>query len=162
MQRKTIASYGGPYVDLTVVTTPTGEISSTFDNKALDDCAAMTNTATRSWCEFLTNASTNPAAADTSHSSLWGTGSTGKPVVTRTGAGLYRVTFPTTYLDGNSQTQTLNILYVPTPSVRINNNTIYLAKVKSFSVNIVDILVTDVAGTPSDAGGAAYVLVEIV
>jgi len=161
MIRKTIASYGGPYVDGTVVVNPESENPSEFDNKALDDCAAMTNTAVRSWVEFLTNASTNPAAADTSHLSLWGSGTTGKPVVTRTAAGKYTITLPTTYVDGNSETQTVSIIYARV-SVRIDNDTIYLSKVKTIAGNVVTILVTDVAGTPSDAAGAAYVLVEMV
>ncbi len=164
MLSKTLGSYGGPHVDAKPVENPQSQVSASSYDRQSEDTAQMTRTAARSTVEFLTNASTNPPAGDVSHESVWGSGDAQKPTVTRTGTGLYTITWAASYTDELGVSESVNFRFpVGAPHVRTNDNNSYTAKIKTISANVVTLVVLDntAVPAPSDLGGAAYVTVSM-
>ena len=160
MLNATLGTYGAPFVDENAVSNPTTQESASLHNRLTEDVAQMTRACPRAWVQFKTNTTSNPPAGDVTHVSVWGTGDAQKPTVTRTGTGLYTITYATTYADGLASTETVGFMFARA-DVMTNDNNDYEAKVKSVSANVITLAVFDAAGTPalSDLSGTAFVLV---
>lgn len=103
-----LASYGGALNDYRPVTDPTTDRPAAAANQAYADCAAMTATADRAWCEF-TAAATTGAMVLVAHNALWGNAAGVAPTLARTTTGTFTITWPATVTDALSNIHTLNI-----------------------------------------------------
>jgi hypothetical protein len=93
-------TYGPPLVDYDEVVDPTTEISSTKMEAWAVDTAAMTHVVPRAWA-YITGGAT-PVVTD--HDAVWGDTNAVKPTVSRSGAGIFVVTWAATYDDLNPTT----------------------------------------------------------
>lgn len=101
-----LATYGGAKQNYSQVENPLTDMDALQWNIAATSMAAATHTVTRGWVRFTTSA-TVPALI--AHDAVWGNGSSVTPVVARTGAGVFTLTFPTTVTDENLVTHPVNI-----------------------------------------------------
>ena len=99
MQAKTIGQYGGPFRDKLAVANPETEQSAAVANRALEDTAQMTRTATRAMVKWNTSAGANGEQTVIDSCSVWGEGSAYAPTVAKTGTGTYTITYDTEYPD---------------------------------------------------------------
>jgi hypothetical protein len=106
MQPRDIAAYGGPYLDARPQSDPLTQCASDSLNLFLDDTAQLTRMPWRVVARFTTNGVSSPAVVDYGKT-LWGTGISYKPAVTRTNVGLFTVTFSATYADGLGEDESL-------------------------------------------------------
>lgn len=106
MQPRDIAAYGGPYSDDRPQSDPMTQLPSDLGNLLLEDTAQLTRMPMRVVARFTTNNTSNPTTVDYGKT-LWGTGVSYKPTISRTNVGLFTVTFPATYTDGLAETESL-------------------------------------------------------
>lgn len=97
---KVLDDYSGAKVDAKPLSNPTAQYGADAWNRAHEDLAQATRTITRAIVSFITDPATDPNPANTQHRSVWGTSAVQKPVVTRTGVGLYLATYATSFDDG--------------------------------------------------------------
>lgn len=88
---------GGALANYAPVTDPTTDEDAKFRNRYACDVAALGHTAPRAWVRFTAVAAGAPTdPASNVHDALWGSAVGVKPVVARTGVGIWTVTYPTT------------------------------------------------------------------
>ncbi len=102
---KTIADFGGPYVDDGIQENPEAEMLAEQGNTLLETTAHMSRTSVKARVSFDTVGSGNPTVATAS--SHWGLGVAQHPTLVRTGPGLYTITYAATYDDANGVTETV-------------------------------------------------------
>lgn len=103
MQPRALANYGGPYTDEGPVENPETQIGSTYANRFLEDLAQLTRPAFRAVVVFDTvaNAPTYVLpVANINVRTLWGSGTSYKPTITKTATGRYTIEFAASYTDG--------------------------------------------------------------
>lgn len=109
---RTIDTYGGTFVDALPVEDATSEQSADYANRLHEDVAQLTRSALKCVVTFPTTTDAAPAtvsAASVTCLSQYGTGSSTKPVVAKTAAGVYTLTFAATYDDALSETDPFTI-----------------------------------------------------
>lgn len=106
MDPRDIAAYGGPYSDERPQSDPMTQLPGDLGNLLLEDVAQLTRVPMRVVARFLTANTSNPTTIDYAKTQ-WGTGTSYKPTVARTGVGLFTVTFAATYDDGLGETESL-------------------------------------------------------
>lgn len=90
-------AYGGPIADYSPVTDPTTDEAAKFRNQYVCDVAALGHTGARALVRFLALDNANPTdPTGFVHDAMWGNASGVKPVIARTGEGVWTVTFPST------------------------------------------------------------------
>jgi hypothetical protein len=147
---KTIQNYGGPYVDQSPLRNPQTQLSATRANRLMEDAAQLTRTSGKSWVSFPT-ALINGAIAVTAGRSHFGTGSGQFPVVTRTGTGLYTITYAASYTDAIDIVETVGFV----ASGGIVRSLVTSGHVQTTEVaNIISVAVFTLAGAASDLGGS--------
>lgn len=99
-------TYGGELSDYRPITDPTTDRPAEGANKAFADVAAMTITAPRAYVQIVGHATT-PTLAD--HWALWGEAPSVAPTLSRTGAGVIEVAWPSTITDDLGGTHTLQV-----------------------------------------------------
>lgn len=104
-----IYTYGGIFVDGGSVVDPTTDLSAAQYNTLSASVASMTATCPVAWFRFVTSATTPTLAASKSNNAAWGNGVGVRPVLARSGAGIFTATFPTTITDGVGTVQTVNL-----------------------------------------------------
>jgi hypothetical protein len=109
MQPRDLAAYGGAYSDARPQSDPLTQVASDSINLLMEDTAQLTRVPIRVMAMFTTNNVTDPAVIDYGRTQ-WGTGVSYKPTVTRTGVGLFTVTFSATYTDGLDETESLALV----------------------------------------------------
>jgi len=108
MEPRTLSTYGAPYVDGEVVQNPETQVGSDDFNRLCEDVAQMTRTSLRAAVRWLTIGTVDDVpSSQVWHKSLWGTGDLTKPTVSRTGAGLYTVTYDSSFNDGLGEAETV-------------------------------------------------------
>ncbi len=152
----TIDGYGGPYQDAEVVANPLTQISADNDNRALEDCAQMTNTADRACVRFVPVGSGNPTVAE--HRTVWGNGALQEPVITRTGVGLYTLTFATTYTDALSYVETVGLTM---GTAVLGGDTVGMAMVDTIVANVVTVRLFNGSNAASDLGSSSHITVTV-
>lgn len=159
MTPKTIADYGGPYVDRGVKRDPSYQMGANQGNRFLVDTAQATRTVPRATVLFqLATSGSTIDPANVTHTSVWGSGSTEKPTVARTGTGVYTVTWASSFDDEMPAPNTVTESVVFTfaegqPNVR--GATDGRARVVSIISNVVTVQVYNTANALSDLGGSA-------
>lgn len=162
----TIETYSGQKKDAVTPKNPRSQYGSDAFNKAHDDLAQLTRSATRVAVDFLTlgsNGFVDPVANIT-HATLWGRDGSLKPTVERTGAGLYTVQWPTTFNDGlDPATPETLALIIPTgilaysATVADDVGAFFL----TVSANQVTIKVESPIGTLADVGNSSAVAFRV-
>lgn len=160
---RTIADYGGAYVDARVVKNPQCEMAASKGNRLLEDVAQLTATGFRAMVRFTTTATVAPvayAAASVTYRSFWGSGDSVKPAVAKTGTGLYTVTFASSYNDGlliEAETVALEAAHCT-----LQGSTLAPPpQVTALSSTVVSLTVMTSAFAASDLSGAAIVTVWV-
>lgn len=154
MLDSSIGTYGGPFVDASAVRNPTSQISAKLFNQLIEDVAQMTRTALRAMVRFTTVTSGNPTVS--SHKSAWGDTDTQKPTVTRTGTGLYTVTYATALTNGLGDSESVSFGF---GEAHLLGSTDGKARVDTIAANVVTLRVYDAAGTLSDLSAAGPIQV---
>lgn len=155
MLPKTINNYGGLKVNALPFSNPTSQYGAEDWIRAHEDVAQVTRTITRAAVSFITVTSGDPVPANTLHRSVWGSGAAQKPVVTRTGVGVYVVTYTSSFDDGTGlpdAVETLAFAFPPMATVLSSADADdVIARAVSFTANTFT-LVVQAAGVPADVG----------
>lgn len=154
---RSIADYGAPYVDRTPVKNPQNDLSSAKGNMLMQDLAQLTATGSRAIARFICNATTNPPAADVGVWTIWGSGSSHKPVVTRTALGLYTLTWPVSFATELGETETV-VFTDALAGARTTGTSHDTADIRTIASNVITVKVF-AAGALSDLAGTGVVTV---
>lgn len=93
-----ISTFGQPRVNRRAVDDPTTDVGAEHFNPIINDISMLTVLSKRVWCAFHYTL-TSTMVID-SHDEMWnGVSGYAIPVLTRTGAGVYTVTYPTSVAD---------------------------------------------------------------
>lgn len=155
-QTATLSTYGGKKENEYPVENPLTDISAEEHNELADDVQAMTHTALRAWYAFVGNATTPTDPASNIHDAVWGDSLAVKPVLARTGTGVWTLTYPTSYVDELGNTRTVNLRRGKLFSVE--GTTPYVVTVTPTSANVLTVRIFDMAGVANDAVGATIVV----
>lgn len=167
MLPRTIADYGAPYVNEKAPLDPTSELAAEFGNRFFVDVAQLTLASGFTWFSFvttLTAATTTVSAANVAVSGFPGNGSAQKPVVSKTGTGVYTLTFAADFDDAlasvvgmESVTETQSIVFTFTSGLNVMGATNGTARVTALASNVVTVEVYDTSNAASDLGGTATI-----
>lgn len=104
MQEKDITKYGGPYENFAATENPQSEMDAEFGNRLMEDAAQLTQTGLRAMVRFTTVSGGVPPfaipTANITHWTVWGSGPSTRPTVTKTAQGRYTITWAASYTDG--------------------------------------------------------------
>lgn len=145
--------FGGPYTNQRAVDDPTCEMDDGYGNQLLNDVSMMSHTSERAWVSFNGHTYVGPTdvITVTDHDAHWGTGTPTKPTIAQTAANRYVITWPTTVLDNNGATKTLNIKRPYEPMTM--DSALSRAKVVSKTANTLTIDTFNSAGTANGLNG---------
>ena len=111
--------FGGPMANYAPVTDPTTDEDAKYRNRYACDVAMMGHSAPRGFVRFVTTNGAAPTDPTSNiHDAMWGSTAGVKPVVARTGEGVWTVTLPATVDDeltaepvavGGGVTHTVNV-----------------------------------------------------
>lgn len=158
-----IDDFGGPIANYAAVTDPTTDEDAKFRNRYACDVAMMGHTAPRAFVRFVAvdgGAPTDPATFV--HDALWGSALAVKPVVARTGEGVWTVTWPTTVDDeltaddpslGGGVTHSVNIRFAA-PFCTAVAGVLKFVTAEVTSPNVVTVRGFLAAGTADDIAGS--------
>lgn len=158
MLPKTLADFGGPYVNAKVVENPESQLDADDGNRAFEDLAQLTRTKYKAIVKFKTHNASPVPTTQVWHLSLWGTGDITKPAVTRAGAGLYTVTYASTLDDSLGYTETVSFFdgHVACRPLLTSSTPDYSAsRIDTISGSSADLIVK-VGGTLADQDGTDY------
>lgn len=103
-----LTTFGAPYINAKSVEDPEAELDSDYYNRMAEYVGQLTQVPLRAVVKFTTyNASPVPTT-QVWHRSLWGDGSSTKPAVTRTGVGLYTITYASSINNGLSEAESVS------------------------------------------------------
>lgn len=88
-------TFGGAFVDADAVVDPETEVAASYFNRLVAQAAMASHTLPRAWVRVT--AGSSPTVAD--HDAVWGNSDSVKPTVARSGAGVYTVTWASSYND---------------------------------------------------------------
>ena len=159
---RSIDSYGGQFEDALPVEDPETEIAAADFIRMADDVAQMTGSAPKWWVSWPTlNAAGTVSAASVSVRSHYGTGSAAKPTIVREAtAGLYRLTFAASYVDGIATTETTALFGVMGGTVQ--SSTVFGVITGATSGVVATVQIWDAAGAATDLTLGTTVMVGII
>lgn len=143
-----LSTYGGALNNSTPVEDPTTDRDANLANKAYANVAALTHTGIRAWCAFVGHATTPPDPVSNVHDAVWGNPPAVKPVVAKTGTGVYTVTFPATVQDELDATHSVNLRRA---WASVEGTTPYLTTATVTSANVVTVRLFTDAGAANNA-----------
>lgn len=156
----TIETYGAPvggFTDKQTVADPTSEWAAEDGNKLLRDVAQLTRTAPRILYKFATVAVT--PGTSLSVRSMWGDTLSYAPTTNvRASAGRYTLTWPAEFADELSNDETLSF-YTARGWVESLTDRGHVQCTVSGAV--VEVIITDLANTPSDLTAGTTIVIEI-
>lgn len=131
-------TYGGPYTNLHPVEDPTTDVDSDAGNEFLNDIAMMTHMCPRAIVLFtgVTYTSGTVSVTPDDHDAMWGSGTSVRPTVGETSAGVYVITWAATQTDELGNSKTLNIRF---PFAQAYGADGLRAKVISWTANTITI-----------------------
>lgn len=142
MLAKVLADYGGAKINATPVSNPTTQVDADHLNRQNEDTAQLTRVTWRATVSFPTVAAAAPQTVPASSvqvRTVWGSGAAQKPVVTKTGTGLYTITYATSYTDALSVSESV-ALFEPVAQVRSSDPLDRMhAKVLTVSGNVITV-----------------------
>jgi hypothetical protein len=154
----TLSTYGGAKEDYAPVEDASTDLSASHWNLLAMSVAGVTQTACRAWCTFVGHGTTPTDPSSNVHGSVWGNVLGVKPVVARTGGGIYTITWPTSITDelGQSHSVALRRSWgsAEGPAAFIVTTTMT-------SSNIITLRVFDAAGAGNDGVGTAFTVFAI-
>lgn len=109
MLRRTAEEYGAGFEvlsDAAPIEDPSTELSAAYYERLAEDVAQGTRAACRAILVFTTSAASPATAVRTQ--TCWGDTLSYAPVITRTGVGLYTLTYPASFLDGLNEAETVS------------------------------------------------------
>ena len=116
-------TFGGPFSDPDPVQDPTTEVASAFFNRIRATLAALSHTSPRAWCR-VTVAAGVATLAD--HDAVWGNTLGVAPAIVRSSAGVYSVTWASSYSDlrddGTAESHSVSIRAVSVSSRASGSN----------------------------------------
>lgn len=135
-------TYGGPYANSKDVDDPTTDVDAGAGNQFLCDTAMATHTVRRAWVIWtgITYTSGTMVIVPDDHEALWGSGTSVRPLVEQTSAGVYRVTWPTSVNDELAEPHALNVRFPEAPIVYGADG--LRAKVISWTANTITVNAT--------------------
>lgn len=146
-----LATYGGALENYGIgVIDPLTDRDALAMNRALATVAGMSHTAIRAWCRFTTAATTGGMVL-VSHDAVWGNGSSVAPVLARSSAGVFTVTWPTTVTDELGVSHAVSFRCSLRPNV--SSSTCYHANAVRTSANILTVYTFLANGTADDIAG---------
>lgn len=161
--------YGGAKANYASVTDPTTDEDAADRNRYVCDVAMMGHTAPRAYVRFVTvngGAPTDPAS--NVHDAMWGSSVSVKPVVARTGEGVWTVTWPTSVDDeltsedaalGGGVTHTVNIRTAFAQAAPTATPTLVHVLPKVTAANVVTVYGYLANGTADDIPGSTVTVV---
>jgi hypothetical protein len=152
-----IGDYGGPFENDGVVQDPTTEQDASDYNRQAEDCAQMTRTSEKWDFTFITDSGAAPltvSAANVSVLSHAGSGASAKPVVTKSGTGLYLATCPATFTDGLAASETVSFSRA---SGSVMSTTAFGHVQCTVSSNAISIAIVDLAAVATDLSGTTTI-----
>jgi hypothetical protein len=163
MDPKTIGSYGGPKIDALPVSNPETQVAASEMNRYMEDMAQATRTVLRAAAAFTTDAGAAPLTippGSITNRSVWGSGPAQKPVITKTGVGLYTLTYPSTFTDSLGTVETVAFFGGHVSCMSADSSDILTARTLTVAANVVTIGVY-LAGVLADAGAAGVFPVTV-
>ncbi len=154
MEDKQLADFGGPKADALPIEDVTTQVSSSEYNRVCEDVAQMTHTSVRAEFTFVVGAALHPTL--TNFRSHWGNSLAQQPTVTRTAAGLYTVTFPSSYTDALGHVEAVSFIG---GDAAMNTVNACSAAAYEFAGPVFKIVVKDSGGTASDLTSTETVFV---
>jgi len=106
---KSLQDYGAPFTNLEPISAPENEQSADDYNTHAEDTAQLTQCAVKAAFDFLCVAAGTVPAGSVTCRQHYGTGSSTKPTVARTGVGTYTATFASSYTNGLSVAETFSL-----------------------------------------------------
>jgi hypothetical protein len=155
MLARTLGDYGAPFVNRLPVEDPQGQLDADQYNRVAEDLAQLTRTAWRAVLSFPTDASSNPTV--TRLRSVWGSGVSLYPSIVRTGAGVYTVTFATTFTDGLAASESTALDFAQ--ATLGDSTTAGFARAAVTSANVLTVRTFNSSWAASDLGGSIPVFV---
>lgn len=156
-----ITSYNGApngtLIDYSAVEDPNTDQPAAGANAQQASTAMMTRMASRAYCTF-TYASGSSAPVN-EHDAVWGTGAPVLPVVARSSAGIFTITWPTTVSDALGATRSVNFRR-GWPNIEAAG-VVLVGYVKRNSANVLQINIVNGSGTPTDPTGFAVTVFGI-
>lgn len=143
-----LATYGGQKINYSQVVDPTTDMDATQWTIMATSAAGATHTVTRGWVRFTTSATTPTLVA---HDAVWGNAPLVTPVLARTGAGVFTITFPVTTTDDNNVVHTTNIRGA---WGEVRGNTFANSSRRDVTAANVITVYTAASGTANDIAGA--------
>ena len=127
-------------------------------NRAFEDCAAMTHTATRCWRSFIGNATTPTDPVTSIHDANWGNSLGVKATVARVATGQYTVTFPTTVTD---ELGVVHTLVLRRAWVNAEGSTFTPCQATVTSSNVITVYTYNAAGAANDGVGITFTVFAV-
>ncbi len=163
-ESSTLGTYGGPKENAQPVSNPLTQFDADQLNRLFEDVAHMTRTSCKARVVFTATNTAGPttvAPSSVSAKTQWGSGSSQKPVVTKSADGLYAITFPTTFTDALSKVETLGFFDAEV-DVRTGDNADGLdAEVLAVSARAATIAIYSPVGTLDDNGDNSATLLTV-
>lgn len=148
----TVDTYGGELVDYAPVEDPTTDQSGEGLNALKSTSASLTHTAARAWARFQGGDGfifVPDFTATNSHDANWGNDLGVRPVLARTGTGVYTLTWPSTVTDELGEAHAVNFRWAKASF----ENQAAVVNAECTAVNVVTIRVWDMAGAAADYNG---------
>lgn len=153
-----VDTYGGLKVNHAPVVDSSKQEAADDRNKYVADVAAMTHTLVRAMCTFDPGATVADPATNI-HDAVWGSSAPYKPTPSRSSAGVYVVTWPTTTTDAIGATHTTNIRRC---LVNVEGTTAIFATATPTTANTVTVRLFDAAGAATDGAAGTLITVYVV
>jgi hypothetical protein len=160
---------GGPKANYAPVTDPTTDEDAVDRNRYVCDVVMMGHTAPRAFVRFVAVNGANPTDPVTNvHDAMWGSSVGVKPVVARTGEGVWTVTWPETVDDeltaedaslGGGEEHTVNIRVAIAQATPVIGGVLKHAVAEVTSANVVTVYGFLANGTADDIAGATITVV---
>lgn len=147
-QSNSLSNFGGIKTDYSQIVSVATDWSADNVNSAFGDVAAMSRTAIRTFAQFITSA-TAPTLVN--FDAVWKTNTPTLPVIVRTGAGIFTVTYPASVTDELGNAQSLN-LRSGVGNIS-STSTFGFCNVVVSSSNVLTIYLANVAGSANDLVG---------
>jgi hypothetical protein len=159
---------GGPIANYAPVTDPTTDEDAKYRNRYVCDVAMMGHTSLRGFVRFVAVDGANPTdPASSVHDALWGSGVSVKPVVARTGEGIWTITLPATVSDelspedaslGGGETHTVNVRWSIGQATAVAG-ALKHAVAEPTAANVITVRGFNAAGTADDIAGATITVI---
>jgi len=149
---RVLADYGGPFEDALPVEDPETQLAADQYNRLAEDTAQLTRSGTRAILRFGTTTGAPPNV--TSACSVWGNGDGQRPNIKRDGAGVYLVTYSTSFTDELGKEEEVFFSYGLPQIEGVKPGHVRLLAIAG---NAVTVGVFDPAWLPSDLGGGVTI-----